>query len=97
MLVLRDHVCVLLGAGTEFVLFAIPVSVIQYMPNFFFGALLMLFGIEIILDWLILSYRKVCGHHYSICRPPQHPKDGPLGVHPRLVAMQITLVTTAHR
>lgn len=45
--------------GTELALFAIPISVIQYMPNFFFGSLLMLFGIEIIADWLIFSYRKV--------------------------------------
>lgn len=31
----------------------------QYMPNFFFGALLLWFGLEISRDWLILSYRKV--------------------------------------
>lgn len=30
---------------------------LQYMPNFFFGALLVWFGIEISRDWLILSYR----------------------------------------
>jgi len=46
-------------AGAEFALFALPVSVIQYMPNFFFGSLLMLFGVEIIADWLIFSFRKV--------------------------------------
>lgn len=47
------------AAGAEFLLFALPISVIQYMPNFFFGSLLMLFGVEIILDWLIFSIRKV--------------------------------------
>jgi hypothetical protein len=30
----------------------------QYMPNFFFGALLLWFGIEISRDWLVLSFRK---------------------------------------
>lgn len=46
-------------AGVEFALFAIPISVIHYLPNFFFGSLLALFGVEIILDWLILSFSKV--------------------------------------
>lgn len=54
-------------AGSEFALFAIPVSVVQYMPNFFFGSLLMIFGVEIIADWLLFSYRKVtsCSAVYS--------------------------------
>ena len=29
------------------------------MPNFFFGALLLWFGIEISRDWLVLSYSKM--------------------------------------
>ncbi len=29
-----------------------------YLPSFFFGSLLMLFGIEISLSWLVLSYKK---------------------------------------
>lgn len=29
----------------------------QYMPNFYFGALLVWFGIEISKDWLVLSYK----------------------------------------
>jgi hypothetical protein len=34
-------------------------AVVQYLPNFFFGALLTVFGIEIAGDWLIRSYEKV--------------------------------------
>ncbi|KAK9810835.1 hypothetical protein WJX73_000129 [Symbiochloris irregularis] len=49
----------LIIAGTEFALFVIPFSVVQYMPNFFFGSLLMVFGIEITADWLVFSYFKV--------------------------------------
>lgn len=45
-------------AGVELLLFLIPVSVVQYMPNFFFGSLLMVFGIEITADWLFFSYFK---------------------------------------
>ena len=34
-------------------------AVIQYMPNFFFGALLLWFGIEITRDWLVMSFYKM--------------------------------------
>ena len=51
----------LVVAVTELVVFALPFSVVQYMPNFFFGALLVWFGIEISRDWLVLSYRWVGG------------------------------------
>lgn len=34
-------------------------AVVQYLPNFFFGALLTVFGIEIAGDWLVRSYEKV--------------------------------------
>lgn len=40
-------------------LFLIPISIVPYLPSFFFGSLLMLFGIEISLSWLVLSYKKV--------------------------------------
>ena len=46
-------------AGLEFALFLIPVSIVPYMPNFFFGSLLMLFGLQICTDWLVMSYKKV--------------------------------------
>ena len=48
-----------LSAGLEILLFLIPISIVPYLPSFFFGSLLMLFGIEISLSWLILSYKKV--------------------------------------
>ena len=38
----------------------------QYLPNFFFAALLMLLGVEITLDWLILSVRKVSRAEYCL-------------------------------
>ena len=46
-------------AAAEFALFVIPFSLVSFVPNFFFGSLLMLFGIEITLDWLVFSFRKV--------------------------------------
>lgn len=46
-------------AGAEMAVFLVPFGIVQYMPNLFYGALLALFGIEITMDWLIHSYRKV--------------------------------------
>ena len=40
-------------------LFLIPISIVPYLPSFFFGSLLMLFGVEISLSWLVLAYKKV--------------------------------------
>ena len=51
-------------AGVELGLFLLPISIIHYLPNFFFGSLLMLFGVEILMDWLIHSFKKV-----SLLRP----------------------------
>ncbi|KAK9845896.1 hypothetical protein WJX81_005443 [Elliptochloris bilobata] len=46
-------------ACAEMAVFLVPFGIVQYMPNLFYGALLALFGIEITMDWLIHSYRKV--------------------------------------
>lgn len=59
-------------AGLEILLFLIPVSIVPYLPSFFFGSLLMLFGIEISLSWLVLSYKKVlvfCSASTAACCP----------------------------
>ncbi|KAG2496216.1 hypothetical protein HYH03_005814 [Edaphochlamys debaryana] len=53
-------------AIVELAVFALPFSVVQYMPNFFFGALLVWFGIEISRDWLILSCRKLSRAEYVL-------------------------------
>lgn len=56
------------AAGVEFALFLLPISIIHYLPNFFFGSLLMLFGVEILADWLIHSYKKAGFHHPQLCQ-----------------------------
>ena len=48
-------------------LFLIPISIVPYLPSFFFGSLLMLFGVEISLSWLVLSYKKVCVPEEVFC------------------------------
>eukprot|EP01025_Chloroclados_australasicus_P038986 TRINITY_DN4023_c0_g1_i5.p1 TRINITY_DN4023_c0_g1~~TRINITY_DN4023_c0_g1_i5.p1 ORF type:complete len:784 (+),score=96.96 TRINITY_DN4023_c0_g1_i5:30-2354(+) len=43
----------------EFTLFLVPVYVVQYFPNFFFGSLMVWFGVEIMLDWLVRAFWRV--------------------------------------
>jgi hypothetical protein len=43
-----------------------PPAVVQYLPNFFFGALLTVFGIEIAGDWLVRSAAKVSPVEYYL-------------------------------
>ena len=59
---LLSAVCV----GLEMLLFLMPISIVPYLPSFFFGSLLMLFGVEISLSWLVLSYKKVHGRRRSV-------------------------------
>ena len=47
-------------------LFFLPISVVQYVPNFYFGALLMVFGIEILFDWLIAPFGRVGRAEYLL-------------------------------
>jgi SulP family sulfate permease len=46
-------------AACEFAMFALPISIVQYLPSFFFGSLLVWFGVEIVLDWMYRSYYKL--------------------------------------
>ncbi|KAK9845864.1 hypothetical protein WJX81_004564 [Elliptochloris bilobata] len=53
-------------AGVELAVFLVPYSIVQYMPNLFYGSLLCLFGIEISLDWLFHSYHKVARSEFVL-------------------------------
>ncbi|KAI3438511.1 hypothetical protein D9Q98_000939 [Chlorella vulgaris] len=51
----------------EFGMFALPGSgLVQYLPCFFFGSLLLLFGLEIMLDWMLRSYHKLSAAEYAL-------------------------------
>jgi len=56
---------VVLGS-LEMVIFLLPVPVVQYLPVFFFGALLTVFGVEIAGDWLVHSRTKVTRAEYAL-------------------------------
>ncbi|KAI8107618.1 hypothetical protein M9435_002646 [Picochlorum sp. BPE23] len=53
-------------ASAEFLVFMYPYSIVQYIPNFFLGALMIWFGFEISRDWLFLSYQKLTRMEYVL-------------------------------
>lgn len=53
-------------AGVELLVFALPYSIVQFLPNYFLGALLLWFGVEISRDWLYLSYYKLTAVEYGL-------------------------------
>ena len=52
----RMHGVVLIIA--ELLLFLVPMSFNEYLPNFYYGALMIVFGVEIVTDWLFFSFSK---------------------------------------
>lgn len=53
-------------AGLEILLFAVPFSFVQFLPTFYYGALLMVFGIEISADWLACSRLKLTRVEFTL-------------------------------
>lgn len=50
----------------ELLVFIYPYSIVQYIPNYFLGALMTWFGFEISRDWLVLSFFKLTTMEYGI-------------------------------
>jgi SulP family sulfate permease len=42
----------------ELLLFLLPRSFVEFLPNFYYGALMLVFGLEIAADWLVFSCSK---------------------------------------
>ncbi|KIY98753.1 hypothetical protein MNEG_9207 [Monoraphidium neglectum] len=53
-------------AGVELAVFLLPFAVAPYLPLFFYGSLLVVFGIEIAGDWLVRSRKKVTRPEYLL-------------------------------
>lgn len=45
----------------EFLLFALPVDILQVLPNAYVGGIMCLFGVDIMNDWLFQS--RLGGHN----------------------------------
>jgi len=50
----------------EFVLFLVPIDVLQFFPGFYIGGIMAFFGIDIMQDWLVKSYTKVNIQEYLL-------------------------------
>lgn len=52
---LQGYSLFLLQFGT----FLIPVSLVHFLPNFYYGSLLMVIGVDIMHEWLIVTWPRV--------------------------------------
>jgi hypothetical protein len=63
---IRGRTCSSVIALLELLAFLAPVSIIAYVPRFFFGGLLVLIALDLILEWLFHSRRKMMGAEYGV-------------------------------
>ena len=63
---INTRVCSSVIALVELVAFLAPVSLIAYIPRFFFGGLLVLIGTDLMLEWLWMSRKKMMAPEYAV-------------------------------
>ncbi|KAK1942375.1 putative vacuolar membrane protein [Phytophthora citrophthora] len=56
-------VCVILA---EIAIVTVPVSVMSYVPRFFLAATLFFVAMDLMLEWLVLAYRKMCVREWAV-------------------------------
>ncbi|ETP14062.1 hypothetical protein F441_10998 [Phytophthora nicotianae CJ01A1] len=56
-------VCVILA---EIAIVVVPVSVMSYVPRFFLAATLFFVALDLMLEWLVLAYRKMCIREWAV-------------------------------
>ncbi|KAK1947491.1 putative vacuolar membrane protein [Phytophthora citrophthora] len=56
-------VCVIIS---EFAIVLAPVSVMSYVPRFFFAATLIFIAIDLMIEWLILTFKKMSKREYAV-------------------------------
>ncbi|KAG1695467.1 hypothetical protein DVH05_019623 [Phytophthora capsici] len=56
-------VCVILA---EVAIVTVPVSVMSYVPRFFLAATLFFVAMDLMLEWLVLAYRKMCVREWAV-------------------------------
>jgi MFS superfamily sulfate permease-like transporter len=63
---ITTRVCSATIASIEFLAFLLPVSLIAFVPRFFFGGLLVLIGTDLMLEWLWMSRKKMMAPEYAV-------------------------------
>ncbi|OWZ19718.1 Sulfate Permease [Phytophthora megakarya] len=56
-------VCVIVS---EFAIVLAPVSVMSYVPRFFFAATLIFIAIDLMIEWLVLTFKKMSLREYAV-------------------------------
>ena len=54
-------------AGCEILFLVAPFSILAYVPNFFYGSLLSLICLDLVVEWLIESRHKLTIAEYIFC------------------------------
>jgi MFS superfamily sulfate permease-like transporter len=63
----RTRLCTLVIALLEAAAFVAPVSLISFIPRFFFGGLLTLISIDLVLEWLVHARHKMMLPEFLVC------------------------------
>jgi MFS superfamily sulfate permease-like transporter len=53
-------------AGGQLLTFLLPVSLVHLLPNFYYGALLVLIGSEIVVSWLFETFPRVSAAEFAL-------------------------------
>jgi SulP family sulfate permease len=56
-------VCIIVA---EILIVLVPVSVMSYVPRFFLAATLFFVAFDLLLEWLVLAYRKMCVREWAV-------------------------------
>jgi len=62
----RSRLCSFVIVFLELATFMLPVSPIAYVPRFFFGGLLILIAVDLMMEWLIAARRKMMAGEYVV-------------------------------
>lgn len=62
----RSRLCGLVVVAGEFLLFALPIDVLHFLPNAYVGAIMCLFGIDIMGDWLFFYRLSMAPVEYIV-------------------------------
>ena len=54
-------------AGCEGIILLLPIPILSYLPNFFFGSLLVMISVDLMYEWLWEVQFKLTDAEYSVC------------------------------
>jgi SulP family sulfate permease len=64
---IRSRVAGFMLAFCEFIFLILPIPIMSYIPNFFFGSLLIMICIDLMYEWLWDVRKKITSAEYAVC------------------------------